>query len=67
MLQLHVCQMPSLGMSVEQPLCSGCGSEVDTPPAILSSLSVVENSERKKRVVLNLGHLNKLLFKQNLI
>ena len=41
-------------------------SEVDTPPVILSSLSVVENSVEKKRVVFNLGHLNKLLSSESL-
>ena len=50
--------------SVEQLLCSGCVREVQTAPVIISPISVVENAEGKKRLVLNLRHLNKFLFKQ---
>ena len=50
--------------SVQQLLCSGCVSEVQTAPVIISPLSVVENAEGKKRLVLNLRHLNKFLFKK---
>ena len=50
--------------SVEQLLCSGCVSEVQTAPVIISPISVVENVEGKKRLDLNLRHLNKFLFRQ---
>ena len=38
--------------------------EVDAAPIVLSPLSVVENNEGKRRLVLSLRHLNKFLYKQ---
>ena len=50
--------------SIEQLLRTGCVREVDAAPIVLSPLSVVENNEGKRRLVLNLRHLNKFLYKQ---
>ena len=41
-----------------------CVRQVDYLPVICSPLSVVENSSGKKRLVINLRHLNKFLWKQ---
>ena len=43
----------------------GCVVNVSDMPHICSPLSVVESSSGKKRLVLNLRHLNRFLWKQN--
>ena len=43
---------------------SGCVMEVPEPPHVCSPMSVVENSVGKKRLVVNLRHLNRFLWKQ---
>ena len=50
--------------SVAGLLTSGCIKEVDSIPYICSPLSVVESSGGKKRLVINLRHLNRFLWKQ---
>lgn len=50
--------------SVTDLLTSGCIKEVSSVPCICSPLSVVESSAGKKRLVINLWHLNKFLWKQ---
>ena len=49
---------------IEELLNSACVKELDTDPHICSPLSLVENSMGKKRLVINLRHLNMFLFKQ---
>ena len=43
---------------------TGCIDVVAEAPIICSPLSVVENSVGRKRLVINLGHLNRFLWKQ---
>ena len=50
--------------SVADFLAGNCIKEVPGEPFICSSLSVVESSGGKKRLVINLRHLNRLLWKQ---
>ena len=50
--------------SIEELLASGCVMEVPDAPHICSPMSVVENSVGKKRLVINLRHLNRFLWKQ---
>ena len=50
--------------SIEQLVSAGCVREVEEPPVVVSPLSVAENSERKKRLVVNLRHVDKFLYKQ---
>ena len=50
--------------SIVDLMASGCIGEVPTLPYICSPLSVVESSAQKKRLVINLKHLNKYLWKQ---
>ena len=50
--------------SIEELLASGCVMEVPEPPHVCSPMSVVENSVGKKRLVVNLRHLNRFLWKQ---
>ena len=50
--------------SVADLLASGCIREVPEQPYICSPLSVVESSAGKKRLVINLKHLNNFLWKQ---
>ena len=50
--------------SVSELFKSGAIREVATLPHICSPLSVVENSKGKKRLVINLRHLNKYLWKE---
>ena len=50
--------------SVTDLLAGGCIKEVPEQPYICSPLSVVEGSGKKKRLVINLRHLNKFLWKQ---
>ena len=50
--------------SVEELVDSGCVQSVVDLPYICSPLSVVENSVGKKRLVINLRHLNRFLWKQ---
>ena len=47
--------------SVAELLNSACINELDVAPYICSPLSVVENSSGKKRLVINLCHLNRFL------
>ena len=44
--------------SISELCASGCAVEVDAEPYICSPLSVVEGSSGKKRLVINLKHLN---------
>ena len=53
-----------VGQSVSELLASGCIQEVASAPHICSPLSVVESSTGKKRLVVNLRHLIKFLWKQ---
>ena len=53
-----------VGESIAELVRSGCVKEVEGVPAVCSPLSVVENSGGKKRLVLNLRHLNMFLYKQ---
>ena len=50
--------------SVSDLLTTGCVVEVQEAPHICSPLSVVENSSGKRRLVVNLRHLNRFLWKQ---
>ena len=50
--------------SIADLLATGCVEVVAEPPHVCSPLSVVENSAGKKRLVLNLRHVNKFLWKQ---
>jgi hypothetical protein len=50
--------------SVEELLSNGCIRAVPGMPCICSPLSVVENSVGKNRLVINLRHLNRFLWKQ---
>ncbi len=50
--------------SLADLLASNCIREVPQEPYICSPLSVVESSGGKKRLVINLRHLNKFLWKQ---
>ena len=45
-------------------VATGCVRVVPEPPLVCSPLSVVENSVGKKRLVINLRHLNRFLWKQ---
>ena len=45
-------------------LTTGCVVDVQEAPHICSPLSVVENSSGKRRLVVNLRHLNRFLWKQ---
>ena len=51
--------------SVEELVASLCVLEVSDPPYICSPLSVVESSTGKRRLVVNLRHLNRFLWKQH--
>ena len=48
--------------SVSELCATGCVVEVSTRPSICSPLSVVENKTGKKRLVVNLRHLNRFLW-----
>ena len=50
--------------SLSELCTTGCAVEVSAMPVICSPLSVVENSSGKKRLVINLRHLNQFLWKQ---
>jgi hypothetical protein len=50
--------------SVSELCATGCVVEVSTRPSICSPLSVVENKTGMKRLVVNLRHLNRFLWKQ---
>ena len=50
--------------SLSELCTTGCAVEVSATPVICSPLSVVENSSGKKRLVINLRHLNQFLWKQ---
>ena len=50
--------------SLSELCTTGCAVEVSARPIICSPLSVVENSSGKKRLVINLRHLNQFLWKQ---
>ena len=50
--------------SIADLVATGCVRVVPEPPLVCSPLSVVENSARKKRLVINLRHLNRFLWKQ---
>ena len=50
--------------SVADLLVGGCIKEMPSEPFICSPLSVVESSGGKKRLVINLRHLNRFLWKQ---
>ena len=50
--------------SIADLLATGCVEVVAEPPHVCSPLSVVENSAGKKRLVPNLRHVNKFLWKQ---
>ena len=49
---------------IAELVSSGCVKEVEDMPFVCSPLSVVENSMGKKRLVVNLRHINKFLYKQ---
>lgn len=49
--------------AVEELVMYGCAKRVPEPPHVSSPLSVVESSAGKKRLVLNLRHVNKYLWK----
>ena len=49
---------------IAELLSSSCIEELDVAPYICSPLSVVENGLGKKRLVINLRHLNRFLFKR---
>ncbi len=59
-----MCSREFVQQSVADLLAGGCISEVPQEPYICSPLSVVESSGGKKRLVLNLRHLNRFLWKQ---
>ena len=50
--------------SIADLVATGCVRVVPEPPLVCSPLSVVENSAGKKRLVINLRHLNRFLWKQ---
>ena len=50
--------------SIKELVSSGCVTEVESTPVVCNPLSVVENSGGKKRLVVNLRHLNMFLYKQ---
>ena len=50
--------------SVKELLEAGCIARLPEVPHVSSPLSVVENSSGKKRLVVNLRHLNRFLWKQ---
>ena len=52
------------GERIAELVSSGCVREVEGAPAVCSPLSVVENSGGKKRLLLNLHHLNIFFFVQ---
>ena len=56
-----------VGESIAELVSSGCVKEVEGVQAVCSPLSVVENSGGKKRLVLNLHHLNSSLYKQKFL
>ena len=49
---------------VDEFLKSSCIKELGTAPCVCSPLSVVESNSGKKRLVINLRHLNRFLYKQ---
>ena len=49
---------------IAELLVAGCIKEVPDTPYVCSPLSVVENSLGKRRLVINLRHLNCFLWKQ---
>ena len=51
--------------SINELVARGCIREVAEPPYICSPLSVVVGGTEKKRLVVNLRHLNKFLWKQS--
>ena len=59
-----MCNAEFVQQSVADLLDAGCIKEVAAEPWVCSPLSVVENSVGKKRLVVNLKHLNKCLWKQ---
>ena len=50
--------------SISELSATGCIVEVPTIPEVCSPLSVVESNSGKKRLVINLRHLNRFLWKQ---
>ena len=50
--------------SVTELMLGGCMHEVPLQPQICSLLSVVESGSGKKRLVINLRHLNRYLWKK---
>ena len=53
-----------VGKAIEELQTDGRVEEVTEKPHVCSPLSVVENSVGKKRLVLNLRHVNRFLCKQ---
>ena len=53
-----------VGQAIDELIADGRVKEVTARPHVCSPLSVVENSVGKKRLVLNLRHVNKFLCKQ---
>ena len=51
-------------MRMQNLLDSGCIVQVEATPHISSPLSVVTNERGKKRLVINLRHLNRFLWKK---
>ena len=53
-----------VGDSIAELVVGGCVRELMSAPVICSPLSVVESSGGKKRLVVNLRHLNRFLYKR---
>ena len=53
-----------VSQAIDELLCDGRVKEVQVQPHVCSPLSVVESASGKKRLVLNLRHVNKFLCKQ---
>ena len=51
---------------ITELVSGGCMGELETAPVVCSPLSVVENSMGKKRLAVNLRHLNMFLYKRKL-
>ncbi len=63
--QLSTTKNPDfVAQSISELLAGGYIRVVSRQPFVCSPLSVVENSSGKKRLVINLWHLNRFLWKQ---
>ena len=51
---------------IAELVSSECVKKIEVLPFVCSPLSVVEKSMGKKRSIVNFGHINKFLYKQNI-